>query len=100
MSVNIILYEESSVERVRNRIYNYFQEVYIEDKKKNILYTNDIYIIFQKRIITINSMDNNRKVQECLDCILEDEQVTVNYGSRMEYSNAYKRNAPLIVNFS
>ena len=99
MSVNIILYDNFSVDRVKNRIWNYFGKVDIEDGTKDIFYFNDVHIIFQKRMIIINSMENNWKIQECLDYILENEQVTINYGSRMEYSKAYNKKSPLTINF-
>ena len=99
MSVNIILYDDLSMERVRNKICNYFWKRDWKDMAEDVLCFKDIYIIFQERMITVNFEDDNWKIQECLDAVLKDEQVAVNYGNKIQYSKAYTKNASLVINF-
>lgn len=100
MTVSIIVYDKSTMDRVKQRIHECFA---IEDNYSvdtNILWLSDMYIKFQERIITINLYKKNAGLDECLDMILENEHVMIKYNDRIEYHKSFSHNPKLLIMYS
>lgn len=103
MKVNVVLYSDDAVERVKQRIYASLEK---DDNARfydNIIWGDNMYIEFVGRMLIINifRMRKEREwtIGKYLQNILREEEASVNYDNRSEYSENYSNRPRLIINY-
>lgn len=91
MRISVLVYDSRAVDRIRKRVYRFLEqygEIYADN---NILWSQGMYIEIYQTLIIINisEQDHNIEINDYLQSVLKDEEVTINMEGRMEYSTCY-----------
>lgn len=103
MKVNVVLYSDDAVERVKQRIYASVEKDDNARLYDNIIWVNNMYIEFVGRMLIINIFRKRKErewtIEKYLQNILCEEEASVNYDNRSEYSKNYSNRPRLIINY-
>lgn len=103
MRISIVVYDISAIDRIKENTYKFLFECGSVEENANIIWGEDIYVEFQKRLIILNSIqekqDVNVLIQRYLCTVLKGEEITINDGKNIEYNVCYGEKSKLLVTY-
>lgn len=103
MRISIVIYDLSAIDRIKANTYKFLSEYGSVEENADVIWGEDIYVEFQKRLIILNSIqekqDVSKLIQRYLCIVLKGEEVTINNGRNIEYSVCYGEKSKLLVTY-
>lgn len=103
MRISIVVYDISAIDRIKANTYKFLSEYGSVEENADVIWGEDIYVEFQKRLIILNSIqekqDVKKLIQRYLCTVLKGEEVTINNGRNIEYNLCYGEKSKLLVTY-
>lgn len=103
MRISIVVYDISAIDRIKANTYKFLSEYGSVEENADVIWGEDIYVEFQKRLIILNSIQEkqnvNKLIQRYLCIVLKGEEVTINNGRNIEYNICYGEKSKLLVTY-